>query len=93
MVKTRFLLITIAAALIFAAACSNAKAPGEWVALDTGTDDAFYSVNFVNENVGWLNGQTGRNFVPFEDNENANKNRTKMRNRKLPAKSLKTLSN
>ncbi len=86
MVKTRFLLVTIAAALIFAAACSNAKAPGEWVALDTGTDDAFYSVNFVNENVGWLNGQTGRDFIPYDENANANKNSNKNAKPKAPGK-------
>ena len=88
MVKTRFLLVTIAAVLIFAAACSTSKAPGNWIALDTGTGDAFYSVNFVDENIGWLNGQTGRDFVPEEGNENVNKNGNK--NAKLKASGKKT---
>lgn len=75
MQKTRLLMtLTIVVALL-AWACSKSKAPGEWAQLDTGTGDAFYSVNFVDENVGWLNGQTDRSFMPYEENENGNANK------------------
>ncbi len=73
MIRTKLLLATLGAAIILSSACSNAKAPGGWTLLDTGTGDAFSSVNFVNENAGWLNGWTDRGYVPPEGNENANK--------------------
>jgi photosystem II stability/assembly factor-like uncharacterized protein len=75
MVKARFLVAAIAAACLFMIACSKSSAPGGWTALETDTTDAFFSVNFVNEEVGWLNGQTDRSYVPPEegDNQNANK--------------------
>ena len=63
----------LASVVLFALACSTAKAPGGWVTLDTGTGDSFYSANFVNENVGWLNGTSGRNFESPEETDNANK--------------------
>jgi photosystem II stability/assembly factor-like uncharacterized protein len=53
-------------------ACSRPRATGTWEFVETGTGDAFYSANFVDENVGWLNGQTDRAFQPAE--EEANKN-------------------
>jgi photosystem II stability/assembly factor-like uncharacterized protein len=65
------------AVAVFASACSKTKAPGEWTLLDTGTGDAFYSVNFVNESVGWLNGQTDRSFIPYEEEGNGNANANK----------------
>jgi photosystem II stability/assembly factor-like uncharacterized protein len=68
------LLIILTATLSLGTACSKAGAPGEWIELSTGTGDAFYNVNFVNDQVGWLNGQTDRSFEPYEENENANKN-------------------
>ncbi|PYP83796.1 MAG: hypothetical protein DMF61_21955 [Blastocatellia bacterium AA13] len=55
------------------ACCSPAAAPGSWSEQDTGTGDAFFSVNFVNESVGWVNGQTDRGFESADENENANK--------------------
>jgi photosystem II stability/assembly factor-like uncharacterized protein len=61
-------------ATLLATACSTSKVPGVWVTQDTGTSDTFYSANFVNENVGWLNGQTGRSYTPPEGDENANQN-------------------
>jgi photosystem II stability/assembly factor-like uncharacterized protein len=73
MLKTRLLLALLASAAAISMACSDAKAPGGWVTLDTGTGDAFYSVNFVNESVGWINGQSGRTYEPPEGNQNANK--------------------
>lgn len=59
---------------ILITACSPSKAPGGWVLLDTGTGDAFYGVNFVNENVGWINGHTDRSSEVYEENANANGN-------------------
>jgi photosystem II stability/assembly factor-like uncharacterized protein len=62
--------------MILTLSCSRPKAPGTWTPLDTGTGDAFFSANFVNENVGWLNGNTDRGAIPVEEesNSNANKN-------------------
>jgi len=59
--------------VLFATSCSGAKAPGAWVAKDSGTGDSFFSVNFVDENNGWLNGLSGRNPEPTDDNANGNK--------------------
>ncbi|MEK6288953.1 MAG: YCF48-related protein [Acidobacteriota bacterium] len=73
MLKLRMLSHLLAAAVIFGAGCSTSKAPGVWVAQDTGAGNSFYSANFVNESVGWLNGQSGRSYEPPEGNENANK--------------------
>ncbi|HXG65392.1 MAG TPA: YCF48-related protein [Blastocatellia bacterium] len=72
--KSKLLTIFLAAAALLAPACSRPKAPGDWVIVDTGTGDAFLSVNFVNENVGWLNGLTDRSFQALEENQNANAN-------------------
>ena len=52
--------------------CSSSKPPGVWTPLDTGTGDTFTTVNFINENTGWLNGRGERNPEP-EQNENSNK--------------------
>jgi photosystem II stability/assembly factor-like uncharacterized protein len=71
----------VAVLLLLFSSCAPRKAPGEWVMLDTGTGDAFYVVNFVDENTGWLNGQTDRSSIPVEDNENANR-------KKEPAKKV-----
>src|SRR6185295_387635 len=70
---TRLLTYFLAVAVILSAACSEAKAPGGWVTLDTGTGDSFFNANFVNENIGWLNGTSGRG--PEEPDENANGNK------------------
>src|SRR5690348_6075142 len=69
--KTRIVSFLLAVATLLSAACSSTKVSGVWVTQDTGTGDSFYSANFVDENVGWLNGQSGRE--PSEDNDNANK--------------------
>ena len=71
--KTRVLTYLLAIAVILSVACSKAKAPGGWVTQDTGTGDSFFNANFVNENVGWLNGTSGRG--PEEPEENANSNK------------------
>lgn len=76
MLKTKTLITLLTAIVIFASACSRPKAPGEWALLDTGTGDAFFSVNFVNENVGWLNGNTDRGALPSEEESNTNGNKT-----------------
>lgn len=74
MKTSRIIVWFIAAATGFAGvACSSSKSPGVWVTQDTGTGDSFFSVNFVNENVGWLNGVSGRSFEVPGENDNANK--------------------
>ena len=73
MKKTGILFSSLAVAALLCAACSSAKAPGAWVTVDTGTGDSFFSVNFVDENVGWLNGLSGRSDEPEEGNQNGNK--------------------
>jgi photosystem II stability/assembly factor-like uncharacterized protein len=73
----RFLIATLASAVLLASACSAGKAPGKWSLLDTGTGDSFYSVNFVNEEIGWINGQTDRSSIVIEENENSNKSAKK----------------
>ncbi|MEW6131151.1 MAG: YCF48-related protein [Acidobacteriota bacterium] len=60
--------------IIFYAACSNTNLPGTWVPMDAGIGDAFYSVNFVNENVGWINAQSDRNYLPIGEDANVNAN-------------------
>lgn len=75
--RKKYLLATaIVSALFFHTACSNPKMPGSWVILDTGTPDAFYTVNFVNDKVGFINASTDRNYVPLgvDANPNANQN-------------------
>ncbi|MGH9761185.1 MAG: WD40/YVTN/BNR-like repeat-containing protein, partial [Blastocatellia bacterium] len=52
--------------------CAPARLPGTWEALQTGTGDSFYGINFVNDQVGWVNGQTDRAYVPPGDNSNSN---------------------
>ena len=74
MTKMKLLVASLAAAMLFASACSPAQAPGSWAVVDTRTGDSFYSANFVSESVGWLNGQSGRSYEEPEGNENANKN-------------------
>jgi len=70
---SRILVCFIIAAAIASFACSTAKAPGVWVAQDTGTGDSFSSANFVNESVGWINGVSGRSFEAAGDDANSNK--------------------
>src|SRR5437879_5592436 len=73
MLRTRTAFSLLAAAVLFSAACSTSKAPGVWITQDTGTGDSFFSANFVNENVGWVNGVGGRSYETPEENDNANK--------------------
>src|SRR5438552_2784581 len=73
MKKSRILVCLLVASTFAGAACSSAKPPGVWVTQDTGTGDSFFTVNFVNENVGWLNGVSGRSFEMPGDNDNENK--------------------
>ena len=74
MLRTRFFIALLTAGTLFWSACSSAKAPGQWTFQSTETGDAFYSVNFVNEQVGWLNGQTDRSSNALEENANGNTN-------------------
>jgi photosystem II stability/assembly factor-like uncharacterized protein len=73
MKTSRKLVGFIIVAILAAAACSSAKAPGVWVTQDTGTGDSFSSANFVNENVGWINGVSGRSFEAAGEDANSNK--------------------
>jgi photosystem II stability/assembly factor-like uncharacterized protein len=74
--KKLFLTVAMLSSLIFYSACSQPKMPGNWVILDTGTPDALFSVNFVNDKVGFLNASTDRSYVPLgaDANQNANQN-------------------
>ncbi|HVF88616.1 MAG TPA: YCF48-related protein [Blastocatellia bacterium] len=74
MIKIRIAIAFVLTASLFASACSKREAPGEWSIVDTGTGDAFYSVNFVDENTGWLNGNTDRTFETLEPDANTNAN-------------------
>src|SRR5262249_40390107 len=66
--------VAFALGLMAVSSCSPAKVPGTWQAVDTGTGDAFYSIIFVSDTVGWANGQTDRDYVSPEDAANANSN-------------------
>jgi photosystem II stability/assembly factor-like uncharacterized protein len=80
--KKLFLTVALISSLFFTSACSEPKMPGSWIILDTGTPDAFFSVNFVNDKVGFLNASTDRSYVPLgvdantnvNSNQNANQN-------------------
>ncbi len=72
--RTRFLTALLATAILLASACSPPKAPGTWSYQDTETGDAFYSICFVNENTGWVNGQSDRSSIPVDENGNINAN-------------------
>jgi len=74
--KKIFSTTLIFAALLFYSCGKTKEAAGDWQALDTKTADTFFAVNFVNDQVGWLNAFTDRNFSPIgdaADNQNANK--------------------
>ncbi|HJZ68506.1 MAG TPA: YCF48-related protein [Blastocatellia bacterium] len=73
MPRTRTIFFLLFAVVLISGACSTSKAPGLWVTQDTGAGDSFFSANFVNENVGWLNGVGGRSYETPEENDNANK--------------------
>jgi len=66
--------IALAVTISAISSCSPSKLPGTWKPVDTGTGDAFYTINFVSETVGWANGQTDRDYVSPEDAQNANGN-------------------
>lgn len=74
MIRISILVFGLIATLAFAG-CSS-KPPGSWLVVDTGTGDSFYSVNFVSDQIGWLNGQSGRNPEP-EENADSNSNKKK----------------
>src|SRR5262252_4416575 len=84
----RLALVCTAAAMVAISSCSPAKVPGKWSPVDTGTGDAFYSVNFVSDMIGWANGQTDRDYVSPEDaqNSNANGNANSNKNSNRPGK-------
>ena len=73
------LVILASVVVVITTACSNSNAPGTWVVQDTQTGDSFYSANFVNDKVGWLNAMSGRNEVP-DESDSANKNAKPNRN-------------
>src|ERR1051325_5511202 len=72
--KKFFSTMALCGSLIFTSACSQPKMPGNWVALDTGTGDAFFSANFVNDKVGFLMASTDRSYVPLGADANTNAN-------------------
>ena len=63
-----------AGSLLLMGACSRAKAPGRWLPIDTKVGDAFTIGNFLDENTGWINGFTDRDYAPPEDTEGSNSN-------------------
>ncbi|HEY6330706.1 MAG TPA: YCF48-related protein [Blastocatellia bacterium] len=73
MSKTKFLIGLIAVIALASAGCSQ-KLPGSWTEIDTGTGDAFMSMCFISDNVGWLNGSTDRDYTPPDENANGNTN-------------------
>lgn len=71
--------IPIAVLLLVATGCSRPKSPGKWSLQETGFEDAFYAVNFVDADVGWINAQADRSYRPTEEevaNSNSNRNST-----------------
>src|SRR5262249_27159235 len=72
---TRIFAAILLAATVPLCGCLKWSVPGTWKTLNLDSNDAFYSVNFVNADIGWLNGQSDRTFVPpgEGDEENANK--------------------
>src|SRR5689334_14902347 len=75
MIKSRLFAAALMAATLFASACTKSSTSGAWSVLDTNTNDAFFSVNFVSDDVGWLNGTSDRSYVPPEENNNENANK------------------
>ena len=73
MYKARIVGFIVCAATLLTVSCSSPKSPGVWVTQDTGTGDSFFTANFVNEDVGWLNGMSGRSFEAPGENENGNR--------------------
>jgi photosystem II stability/assembly factor-like uncharacterized protein len=75
MTKQGLFAVAVVVALLFTHSCSKAKAPGAWLTLDPGVGDGFTIANFIDENIGWINGYTDRGSEPAEGNENANANK------------------
>jgi photosystem II stability/assembly factor-like uncharacterized protein len=69
----RIVLTGLVVAVVAISSCST-KVPGAWRKIDPGAGDAFYSINFVSDTVGWVNGQTDRDYVSPEEAQNANAN-------------------
>src|SRR5262249_52882427 len=78
--NTRIAFIGIAIGMLALSSCKPAGVPGSWQPLETGTGDAFYSINFVSDAVGWANGQTDRDYVSPEEAQNGNSNANTNRN-------------
>jgi photosystem II stability/assembly factor-like uncharacterized protein len=72
--KKLFSTAALVSFVIFYTACSKPSMPGSWIILDTGTIDAFSSVNFVTDKVGFINAWTDRNYVPLGADANTNVN-------------------
>ena len=86
--KTRSVVsIVLLASVLFS--CTKPLAPGKWSEQETGTGDAFFSINFVNESVGWLNGQTDRSSETVDENGNVNRPKKPLPPGKQPEDPLK----
>jgi len=88
----RIALIGFSAGMIAISCCSPSRV-GTWQAIDTGTGDAFYSINFVSDEVGWANGLTDRDYVSPEDAANANSNSNANSNKSSSQSANKRSSN
>jgi photosystem II stability/assembly factor-like uncharacterized protein len=88
----RIVVIGVAVAAAALSSCAT-KVPGSWQSVATGTGDAFYTINFVNDTVGWANGHTDRDFVSPEDAQNANANGNVNGNKNSSKASNKRASN
>ncbi|HXG93261.1 MAG TPA: YCF48-related protein [Blastocatellia bacterium] len=77
MLNTRLAFVSVLTAMLLVAACSSSKTPGKWTAFNFYTNpDAqinVFSINFVNDSVGWINGYRAPNPSPA-GNANANAN-------------------
>lgn len=86
----RFISLTLVTALLFAAACSKAAPPaGGWAFVETGTTDSFFSINFVDEKVGWINGYNSGTNIFSEGNVNSNTSKPRKPGEKPPPDPLK----
>jgi photosystem II stability/assembly factor-like uncharacterized protein len=72
--KKLFSTAALVSFIIFYTACSKPSMPGQWIPLDTGTIDAFNSVNFVTDKVGFINAWTDRGYEPLGVDANTNVN-------------------
>lgn len=74
MTKAIVLPALIACTLLVLTGCSKPRSPGSWSLQETGFEDAFYKVNFVDGNIGWINAQADRGYRPPEEEGSGNSN-------------------